>query len=121
MPERDNIVRRDFPMGERGYDPAAVDAHLEALADELEHEPAAGQDQSSMSAYVQAIVEAAQRTGSTIERAADDEAAAKEAETSSQARQALEAANAEAGDHVGFVTQHTSAMRRRWASTAAGS
>ena len=30
--DRQAIERRDFPIGRRGYDPAAVDAHLRALA-----------------------------------------------------------------------------------------
>ena len=110
MPDRDKIVRRDFPKGERGYEPTAVDAHLEALADEIEREPSGDE---GMSDYVQAIIDAAQRSGSTIEQAADDAAAAKEADTSKKSREALEAANAEAGEHVDFVTEHTAAMRER--------
>ena len=31
--DRQSIEKRDFPIGRRGYDPAAVDAHLRALAD----------------------------------------------------------------------------------------
>jgi DivIVA domain-containing protein len=34
--DRDAIERRDFPIGRRGYDQAAVDAHLRHVADELE-------------------------------------------------------------------------------------
>ena len=34
--DRDAIERRDFPIGRRGYDQAAVDAHLRRVADELE-------------------------------------------------------------------------------------
>ncbi len=34
--DRDAIERRDFPVGRRGYDPAAVDAHLRHLADEFD-------------------------------------------------------------------------------------
>jgi DivIVA domain-containing protein len=34
--DRDAIERRDFPVGRRGYDQAAVDAHLRRVADELE-------------------------------------------------------------------------------------
>jgi DivIVA domain-containing protein len=34
--DRDAIERRDFPVGRRGYDPAAVDAHLRQVADEFE-------------------------------------------------------------------------------------
>ena len=34
--DRDAIERRDFPVGRRGYDQAAVDEHLRRVADELE-------------------------------------------------------------------------------------
>jgi DivIVA domain-containing protein len=34
--DRDAIERRDFPIGRRGYDQAAVDEHLRRVADELE-------------------------------------------------------------------------------------
>ena len=34
--DRDGIERRDFPVGRRGYDPAAVDEHLRRVADEFE-------------------------------------------------------------------------------------
>ena len=34
--DRDSIVRRDFPTNRRGYDPAAVEEHLTALAAEVD-------------------------------------------------------------------------------------
>ena len=34
--DRDAIERRDFPIGRRGYDQAAVDEHLRRVADEIE-------------------------------------------------------------------------------------
>jgi DivIVA domain-containing protein len=34
--DRESIERRDFPVGRRGYDPEAVDAHLRRVADEFE-------------------------------------------------------------------------------------
>jgi DivIVA domain-containing protein len=34
--DRDAIERRDFPVGRRGYDQAAVDAHLRRVADEID-------------------------------------------------------------------------------------
>ena len=34
--DRDSIERRDFPVGRRGYDQEAVDAHLRRIADEFE-------------------------------------------------------------------------------------
>ena len=41
--DRDAIERRDFPIGRRGYDQAAVDAHLRRVADELEALRASGE------------------------------------------------------------------------------
>ena len=34
--DRQSIERRDFPIARRGYDPAVVDAHLRALAAEVQ-------------------------------------------------------------------------------------
>jgi len=34
--EREDIERRDFPTGRKGYEQAAVDAHLRGVADEIE-------------------------------------------------------------------------------------
>ena len=34
--DRDAIERRDFPVGRRRYDQAAVDEHLRRVADEME-------------------------------------------------------------------------------------
>ena len=34
--DRQDIERRDFPISRRGYDTAAVDAHLRRLADEVD-------------------------------------------------------------------------------------
>ena len=34
--DRQGIERRDFPIVRRGYDPASVDAHLRALAAEVD-------------------------------------------------------------------------------------
>ena len=34
--EREDIERRDFPVGRRGYEQAAVDEHLRGVADEIE-------------------------------------------------------------------------------------
>ncbi len=34
--DRQSIARRDFPTARRGYDPGAVEAHLAAIADEVD-------------------------------------------------------------------------------------
>jgi DivIVA domain-containing protein len=94
--DREAIERRDFPVGRRGYDPKAVDAHLRRVADELE----------ALRAHV-----AAPRSPLA-------------ASTSDQVRQILEAAEAgaadlradagrQAGDHVARVQHAAAAMLSR--------
>jgi DivIVA domain-containing protein len=59
--DREAIERRDFPIGRRGYDPAAVDAHLRQVADELERLSARPARLSAgTSEQVRAILEAAE-------------------------------------------------------------
>ena len=77
--ERDEIERNDFPPARRGYDPAAVDAHLRRVADELDRRPHSLAEGAST--QVRAIIEAA--------------------ETSAQ--QLREDAGREGGGHVGRV------------------
>ena len=86
--DRDAIERRDFPVGRRGYDQAAVDDHLRRVADELDalkSRPAAPAAASPLSAgtseQVRLILEAAET--SAAELRAD--------------------AGRQAGDHVGRV------------------
>lgn len=77
--DRDSIVRRDFPTNRRGYDPAAVEAHLSTLAGEIEalqrraFEPATLSDQAGE--QVRAIVQAAERGAEEIRATASAEAA----------------------------------------------
>jgi hypothetical protein len=77
--DRDSIVRRDFPTNRRGYDPAAVEAHLSTLAGEIEAlqrraaEPATLSDQAGE--QVRAIVQAAERGAEEIRATASAEAA----------------------------------------------
>jgi DivIVA domain-containing protein len=74
--DRDAIERRDFPVGRRGYDQAAVDAHLRAVADEIETlranpgaaRPAPAPLSAGTSEQVRAILEAAE-TGAAELRA----------------------------------------------------
>jgi F0F1-type ATP synthase membrane subunit b/b' len=74
--DRQAIERRDFPIGRRGYDTAAVDAHLRALAAEVEslQRTAAGGGESSLASaagsQVQSIIEAAENAAAEIERQA---------------------------------------------------
>lgn len=96
--DRESIERKNFPVDERGYDPAAVDAHLSALADEVEvlrrgaqHSPAetlAG----AVSEQVRGIVEAAESSAEEIIRGAELEAQ----DIRARASQATEQATGEA-------------------------
>ena len=77
--DRDSIVRRDFPTNRRGYDPAAVEAHLSALAGEIDAlqrrapEPATLSERAGE--QVRAIVQAAERGAEEIRATASAEAA----------------------------------------------
>ena len=77
--DRDSIVRRDFPTNRRGYDPAAVEAHLTALAGEVEGLQRRAASPSSLSdqagEQVRAIVQAAERSAAEIRERANAEAA----------------------------------------------
>jgi DivIVA domain-containing protein len=93
--DRQSIVRRDFPTNRRGYDPAAVDAHLDQLATEVEAlqrraaEPATLSQQAGE--QVKAIVQAAERGAQEIR----------------------ESAHAEAREHVARVTEAAERLRER--------
>src|SRR4051812_38659376 len=81
--DRQSIERPDLPVARRGYDTAAVDAHLARIADEVEElrqaaaAPAGGAAPvaQAASAQVQAIVAAAEATAADIVRAAEEDAA----------------------------------------------
>jgi DivIVA domain-containing protein len=88
--DRDEIERQDFPAARRGYDPAAVEAHLRRVADEFD-------------------AVARQRSGSLAEGASTQVRAILEAAESS-ARQLREAAGREASGHVERVEDAAQGM-----------
>jgi DivIVA domain-containing protein len=98
-----SITRRDFPTHRRGYDPAAVDAHLAGLAAEvaeLQRRASATSAPLAASAgeQVRAIVEAAERSVADMRASAESEAAehvARVAEAADELRVKLEAAERE--------------------------
>ena len=78
--DRQSIMRDDFPSNRRGYDPSAVDAHLDRVATEVEElrrqaaapAPAPPAPLSAQAGQqVKAIVEAAERGAQEIRDAAD--------------------------------------------------
>lgn len=98
--DRTSITRRDFPTNRRGYEPAAVDAHLAALADEVQElERRATASAAPLSAatgeQIRAIVEAAERSVAGMRADAETEArehVARVAEAADELRVKLEQA-----------------------------
>lgn len=72
-PDRRSIEKRDFPLRLRGYDRAAVDAHLRAIADELEMR--VGSTADAAAEQVRAVLAAAERSAAEIVARAEADAA----------------------------------------------
>jgi vacuolar-type H+-ATPase subunit H len=118
--ERQTIERRDFPIARRGYEPAAVDAHLQALARGVEElvrrHAAAGAEPSLASAaasQVQSILQAAERAAADIERDARELAQELRETAERDARETREQAIEQARSHVTAVSRATSALLQR--------
>ncbi len=117
--DRQTIERRDFPIGRRGYDPAAVDAHLRTLATEVEElqRAAAGPAADSLAAtagtQVQGIIAAAEAAAAQIE--SDARASAKEMreQADADARKTRADAVARAQAHVAAVSEATATLLQR--------
>ena len=116
--DRQSIEKRDFPIGRRGYDPAAVDAHLRTLAAEVEElryalESRAGETLgSSAGTQVQGILEAAEATAAEIEQRAAEDARATREQAATDAERTRADAIARAQAHVAAVAQATAVLRR---------
>jgi DivIVA domain-containing protein len=117
--DRQSIEKRDFPIGRRGYDPDAVDAHLALLADEVEGLKRAGRQRggetlaSAASEQVRLIVEAAEQSAGDIEREADLEARRIRQEAREAAEKLRSEAGSQARDHVTRVSEAASSMLER--------
>jgi DivIVA domain-containing protein len=117
--DRQSIERRDFPIGRRGYDPAAVDAHLRALAAEVEElqRAAAGRGSDTLAAsagtQVQAIVAAAEVAAAEIEREAQENAESARAQARADAEKTRSDAIAQAQAHVAAVARATATLLAR--------
>jgi len=126
--DRQSIEKRDFPIGRRGYEPAAVDAHLATLAREVDAmkrsksaEPAApaegrgrGESLASIaSSQVQAIVEAAEASAYAIEREARDHAEQTGKDAARDAQRTRDDAVERSQEHVGKVHEATALMLQR--------
>jgi DivIVA domain-containing protein len=116
--DRQAIERRDFPIGRRGYDPEAVDAHLRALATEVEQlrRGTAGSGDSlgsTAGSQVQSILEAAESAAGEIERAAQDNARQMRQTADRDAEKTREEAVEKAQAHVAAVAKATNALLER--------
>jgi hypothetical protein len=110
--DRQAIERRDFPIGRRGYDPAAVDTHLRALAEEFDQLQrtaiTGGADVSVAStagSQVQSILQAAETAAAEIERHALENARQVREDADRDADRTREEAVDRARQHVAGVAQ----------------
>jgi DivIVA domain-containing protein len=115
--DRQAIERRDFPIGRRGYDPAAVDAHLRSLADEVEELQrkaiTGGADVSMASTagtHVQSILQAAETAAAEIERHALESARQVREDADRDADRTREEAIERARQHVAAVAAVTARL-----------
>lgn len=116
--DRQSIERKDFPVGRRGYDPEAVDAHLSSLADEISEFKRSSRKRadtlaSAASDQVRAIVEAAESSAADIQREAETEAREIREEANSEAQATREQASEQAREYVSKVSESTAAMLQR--------
>jgi DivIVA domain-containing protein len=116
--ERQSIEKKDFPIGRRGYDPDAVDAHLKVLADEIDELKRSSRRRgetlaSSASEQVRSIVEAAETSAADIQRQAEEEAQEIKAEAASEAHTTREQATSQAREYVSKVSESTAVMLQR--------
>jgi DivIVA domain-containing protein len=116
--DRQSIEKKDFPVGRRGYDPEAVDAHLSALAEEIAEFKRSARRRSdtlatSASDQVRLIVEAAENSAGDIQRDAENDARDIRDEANREAQATREQATDQARDYVGKVSESTSSMLER--------
>jgi DivIVA domain-containing protein len=116
--DRQSIEKKDFPVGRRGYDPDAVDAHLTALAEEIAELRQSSRRRadtlaSSASDQVRAIVAAAESSASDIQHDAESDAKEIRAEANAEAQATREQATDQAREYVGKVSETTGAMHRQ--------
>jgi DivIVA domain-containing protein len=115
--DREAVQRRDFPIVRRGYDPAAVDAHLSELAGEVERLAHGGPAEPSLAnaagSQVQRVLEAAQKAAAEIESEARRHAAETRARAQSEARASSEQAIAAARAQIAAAAQAAQALLER--------
>jgi DivIVA domain-containing protein len=97
---REQILKDDFPTARRGYDPAAVEAHLREVADSVESSPEPSLADVAAK-KVASIIEAAERNAKEIEAEARKEADELLANAREQAKDQLERAQRSVASLIG--------------------
>src|ERR671910_1112907 len=114
--DRQSIEKRDFPIGRRGYEPEAVDEHLQRLADEIDTLQRSSQRRSgaslaqAASEQVRSIVEAAEQSAAAIERDAEAEAQRIRQDAEREAERTDQEAVERSREHVAKVSEQSSVM-----------
>jgi len=117
--DRQAIEKRDFPIARRGYSPAAVDAHLRAVAAEVDElqRVAAGRSSDSLAAtagtQVQSIIEAAEAAAAEIESQSQARANTARGDADRDAQTTRAEAIARARGHVAAVAKATATLLER--------
>jgi DivIVA domain-containing protein len=116
--DRQDIEKRDFPIGRRGYDPEAVDAHLTWVAKEIEELKLSSRRRTdslatSASERVRSIVEAAEASAAQIQSDAETQARELRTEAAAEADAARTVANTQARMYVSRVSESTAVMMQR--------
>jgi len=116
--DRQAIEKTDFPIGRRGYDPEAVDAHLRTLADEVDDLKTTTRRRTeslsaSASERVRAIVEAAESSAAEIQRQAEEDARDIRSEATQEAQVSREQATTQAREYVSNVSESSGRMLQR--------
>ena len=116
--DRQSIEKKDFPVGRRGYEPAAVDAHLTAISEEVEELKRSARKRSESlasgaSEQVRAIIDAAENSAAAIHRQAEDDAREIRADANSAAKSARDRAATEAREYIDKVSAATNDLLAR--------
>jgi DivIVA domain-containing protein len=98
--DRQDIEKRDFPVGRRGYDPDAVDRHLRRIADQVE----------ALQAELEAV---SSRKGDSLAAAASDQVGVIVEAAEASAEGIRQKASDEAREHVARVSEAASALLLR--------
>jgi cell division septum initiation protein DivIVA len=114
--DRTSIEKGDFPVSRRGYEPAAVDAHLKALADRFEEVARASPHEalaSTASEQVRGIVAAAESSAAEIRSAAEQQARESARQAAADAERVRGEATRRAEECVAKVRAATQLMLER--------